>query len=331
MKKIIVLCICSFFLVGISTGHAKPFYEGKVITLIVSTKPGGGYDFYGRMMAKFMQDELKGSTIIVKNLPGAGHIIGTNAMYKAKPDGLTFSIFNSGIIASQLVGQKGVKFDVRKMSWLGATGMGPYAFIVTPEKFKTYEDVKKAERVLITCSGIGSLAYVVPSLFIKMADLQNVAMSTGYGGTESEMAMLRGESDGQFASWDSVSSFVKEGNAVPVLFVEQKEEGYENVPSMKDVIPDQKYRSIIDFIDLIACSLIRPFAGPPGIPADRLKVLRQTFAKVLQNPDYQKIMHTSGQRTGYFSPEQTNALVSDIFKMSPENLELIKSVYTQKN
>jgi len=67
----------------------RRFYKGKVINYIVSTKPGGGYDAYARIIGKYMQKYIPGVTVIVKNIPGAGNIIGANEIYLAKPNGLT--------------------------------------------------------------------------------------------------------------------------------------------------------------------------------------------------------------------------------------------------
>ncbi|MCL6594027.1 MAG: hypothetical protein K6T31_08635, partial [Alicyclobacillus sp.] len=95
------------------------FYNGKTVTLVVATGPGGGYDTYGRLLATYMQKYLPGSTVIVKNVPGAGHIVGANYIYEAKPDGLTLGTFNTGLIISQLTQEKGIKFDLRKFTWIG--------------------------------------------------------------------------------------------------------------------------------------------------------------------------------------------------------------------
>src|SRR4029077_6815359 len=103
-----------------STAQAQTgadFFKGKTVTYIVSTTPGGGYDLYGRMIAEYMQKYLPGSTFVVKNVPGAGHIVGANTIYAAKPDGLTVGTFNTGLIYNQLIGLDGVKFDLTKMSW----------------------------------------------------------------------------------------------------------------------------------------------------------------------------------------------------------------------
>ena len=82
------------------------FFKGKTVTYIVATAPGGGYDLYGRLVAEYMQRHLPGSTFIVRNVPGAGHLIGTNAIYAAKPDGLTIGTFNTGLIYNQLIGHE---------------------------------------------------------------------------------------------------------------------------------------------------------------------------------------------------------------------------------
>src|SRR5690242_21888590 len=95
------------------------FYKGKTVTYIVATAPGGGYDLYGRLVAEYMQKYLPGSTFVVKNVPGAGHLIGANTIYASKADGLTLGTFNTGLIYNQLIGREGVRFDLTKMAWIG--------------------------------------------------------------------------------------------------------------------------------------------------------------------------------------------------------------------
>ena len=83
----------------------RDFFNGKTVNYIVATDPGGGYDTNGRLVAEFMQKHLPGSTFVVQNMPGAGHLIGANYIYASEPDGLTIGTFNTGLIYSQLVGQ----------------------------------------------------------------------------------------------------------------------------------------------------------------------------------------------------------------------------------
>src|SRR5918997_2843269 len=109
------------------------FYKGKTVTYIVATAPGGGYDTYGRLVAEYMQKYLPGSTFVVRNMPGAGHLIGANAIYASKPDGLTIGTFNTGLIYNQLIGSEGVKFDMNKMSWPGRAGSEPRVVVCAPD------------------------------------------------------------------------------------------------------------------------------------------------------------------------------------------------------
>ena len=86
---------------------AEDFFKGKTLTYIVATSPGGGYDTYARLIANAMEKYLPVDKIIVKNVPGAGHIIGANQLYAAKPDGLTIATFNTGLVYAQLLQRKG--------------------------------------------------------------------------------------------------------------------------------------------------------------------------------------------------------------------------------
>src|SRR4051812_22429706 len=118
------------------------FYKGKTVTYIVATAPGGGYDTYGRLVAEYMQRYLPGSTFIVKNMPGAGHVIGANAIYASRADGLTIGTFNTGLIYNQLIGLEGVRFDLNKMSWIGKASADPRVVVIAQQSpIKSFEEL----------------------------------------------------------------------------------------------------------------------------------------------------------------------------------------------
>jgi len=118
------------------------FFKGKIINYIVATKPGGGYDAYARLIGRYMQKYIPGVKVIVKNVPGAGHIIGANDTYLAKPDGLTIGTFNTGLIYNQIVGSPGIKFDLAKYSWIGKASSETRVFIVSAKSpYKTFQDI----------------------------------------------------------------------------------------------------------------------------------------------------------------------------------------------
>ena len=302
---------------------AKPFYEGRTLTLIVSTKPGGGYDFYARMIAKYMQKYLPGSTIIVKNVPGAGHVIGCNTLYKAKPDGLTFGTFNRALGLSQAVGTKGIRFDQAKMGWIGIANSEIFTFIAA-NKFKDLDEIMKTDKFRLTSEGIGAINYLAPKLFAYMAGLDNFSVGTGYGGSEFQLAIMRGEADGAFGSWTSWQKFVDEGNGHPVMFIGlNKPKGYENVPLIQEVVTEAKHKPIIDLMIAIN-ALGRPFAGPPGIPQDRLQVLRDAFEKACHDPELLALAAKSKKPIDYVDGEQAATFAKNILNLPPDVLAQVK-------
>ena len=83
--------------------NPREFFAGKTLTYIVATEAGGGYDTYGRLVSQYLAKYLGATRVVVKNIPGGGHIVGTNEIYRARPDGLTVGMFNSGLIYAQLL------------------------------------------------------------------------------------------------------------------------------------------------------------------------------------------------------------------------------------
>ena len=140
-------------------------FKGKTITYIVATSPGGGYDTYGRLVAEYMQKYLPGSTFIVKNVPGAGHLVGANSIYASRPDGLTIGTFNTGLIYNQLVGLEGVRFDLTKMSWIGKAGSDPRVFLIAQQSpIKTFAELQ-ASTTPVSTSDISQYAPIVINTF----------------------------------------------------------------------------------------------------------------------------------------------------------------------
>jgi len=327
---VVLVSLCSIF----STSYAKPFYEGKVIKLIVSTKPGGGYDYYGRMAARYMQKYLPGSTIIVKNVPGAGHIIGCNEVYHSKPNGLIFGTYSVALPLAQVAGVKGIKFDLAKMSWLGSPAFSRQALFVatnTPVPIKTVEDIKNIDELKVASGGIGSNNYVAALVFAKMMGFDNFTISTGYQGGEQQLAMMRGEVHATIMTWGTYYAFVKEGNALPVMFIaDDQPEGYGDVPLLTDLATDEKYKPAAELLTGIL-RVDRFFAGPPGIPADRLEVLREAFKKAWQDPELLKMARKSNRPVRYTSGRDIEILMKRILKQPAEIVELLQTAYGMKN
>lgn len=313
-----------------ATGQAKPFYEGKVMKIIVATKPGGGYDYYARILAQYMRKYMPGSTIIVKNMPGAGHVIGTNALYKSKPNGLTIGTFNRAVGLTQLVGMKGVKFDFAKMSWLGSPNSEIYSFMVRKDIYKNIDDVLKADNVRLATTGLGAISYITPLLFYQMLGQKNYTAATGYSGSESEMAIMRKEMDGTWGSYWSLKSMLDNGyGRCVVLIGKEKPPGQENVPFIQDVIKDEKHKPVIDL--LYGLNLVgRPFAAPPNVPGDRIKILREAFSKAVHDPGLVKAAKKAEKTINFVSPEEVEVWAKNMLSLPPEMIDTLKKAYGLK-
>ena len=159
-----------------------------------------------------MQKYLPGSTFVVKNLPGAGHLVGTNTIYASKPDGMTIGTFNTGLIYNQLIGLDGVKFDLNKMSWIGKAAL---------RSTRRYRASESADQDLQGDAGLQRPAellhrrprqcgYVETVMLTKTLKLPAKVM-TGYNGSDDQLAMRRGEIQASIASRSSWEGFVKNG------------------------------------------------------------------------------------------------------------------------
>src|SRR5690349_12943473 len=192
------LCAVAVAAVPAQAQDGAAFYKGKTVTYVVATSPGGGYDFYGRLVARYMQLALPESTFVIKNLPGAGHIVGANFIYAAKPDGLTIGTFNTGLIYAQIAKGAGVKFDLGKMSWIGKASTEQRVMVVSSQSpYKSFADIQAATKekpVKVSIGGVGSAAYAETKIIERAFNL-NFRVIPGYVGGESEMAMRRGEID----------------------------------------------------------------------------------------------------------------------------------------
>ncbi len=307
---------------------AKPFYEGKIITIIASTAPGGGYDYYARMLGRGMKKYLPGvKNIIIKNVPGAGHIIGVNELYRSKPNGLTFGIYNSGLYSAQPAGIKGIKFDLAKLSYLGSAAYEPNCVVfATKGPYQSIAEAQKGDKeIILAAGGKGSISYIRTLLIRDIFDLKNLRIALGYSGGETLMAIMRGEIHGVCHAWSSAIGLYESGDAVPVLFIEHRPEGFPNVPVVSQVAKGPKVDYLMD-IGMYS----RVFAGPPAIPADRLNILREAFKKALEDPEIIKAAEKSDRPINYASGEEVEKWAHKMINQPPEIIALLKDAYDIK-
>ena len=268
-------------------------FRGQTVTIISSAAPGGIYDSTVRALAKYLPRNIPGNpSIVVRNMVGAGGIVGANHMYSAAPkDGLTIGSLNNITPFEPLYGTKEATFEPRKFIWLGSPGYETGTLALWHDSpIKSLEDARRNE-VRIGSSGIFS----TPSFFAR---LMNVTLGTklrpvvGYPGLNDVfLAMERGEIDGHSSIFlsalgSSRPSWLPEKKVRLLLqYGPLKDPSLPDVPSVTDLIQDPDDKVLFQAATA-SLGLGRPFVLPPGAPADRVAALRIAFAKTFRDPEF---------------------------------------------
>jgi tripartite-type tricarboxylate transporter receptor subunit TctC len=284
--------------VSVQAQPAEEFFRGKKeLNLITSSSAGGGYDQYSRMVARHMSKYLPGSpNIIVQNMVGGGGIRAANYLYNVAPkDGTVFSLIDRGMpTAPLLYGEKSqARFDAAKFSWIGSimreTGMG---VISERSVVKTIADAKKHE-IFFGTTG----PETDPAMFVRLVNEllgTKIKAIHGYKGQPEEFqATEKGELDGLFMSgWSGpgrayVRDQMSRGQMRLLLQMaaeKDKDPQHIDTPSILELVGNPDDRQIIGLV-LGRMTLGRPFIGPPGVPEDRVALLRKAFRQAVEDPE----------------------------------------------
>jgi len=279
----------------IAQAHADDvasFYGGKSISVVIGFSAGGGYDLYARLLARYMGKYIPGHpTFIPQNMPGAGTLKAANYIYEIAPkDGSVFGTFSRSLPLGPVVGLQGAAFDSRKFTWLGSMAKD-VTLCVTSDKsgIKTWADALKTE---FTVGGEGQGAD--PDVFanvIKTVFAAKAKLVTGYPGTaDMILAVERGELAGICGvSYSTVigrwADKLKQGQLhIIVQGGLEKHPALPDVPNMLDLASGEHAKTLMRLI-LAPQAMARPFAAPPGIPADRAQALSGAFNAALKDPD----------------------------------------------
>jgi tripartite-type tricarboxylate transporter receptor subunit TctC len=301
------------------------FFKGKTVNYIISTAPGGGYDYYGRLVAEYMQKHIPGSTFVVRNMPGAGHIIGANFIYASKPDGLTIGTFNTGLIYNQLVGLDNMKADLTKMSWIGKASTDPRAVMVSvTSPIKSFADLQASKGVIFSTSGVGSGGYAETKVLSEMLKLP-IKVVTGYNGNDDQLAMRRGEITGNINTRSSSEPFVKNGYG---RFIAQIGGREKDVPQLATFVKEDDAKAVVALIASQG-EIARLTAGPPGIPPARLELLRSVYKKAMEDKELQEKAAKGGRPVEPLFGDDVGKMVQAALVQSPKTIATLKEALTE--
>jgi len=269
--------------------EAAAFYKGKVLTYVVPVSPGGGYDTYARLMAPFLE-KYTGATVVVRNITGGGSIVGTNFTYHAKPDGLTMGIIQGPpMAAGQMLGTRGVKFDLAKFNWLGRPAWDrPVFYVGAKSPYKSVDDVRAAKEFKLGTTGKYSITGFRCSVFVAGMGLTNAKLVHGYAGSaEAQLAVVRGEMDGACFAIASARKILEAGDGVPLITLDDEREPLlPDVPTLFEVGVAEAGKKWVDWWFLTMEKIGRGLVVAPGIPKARIDFLRAAVEKTFKDEDF---------------------------------------------
>jgi len=325
---------------GQARAQGEPFYKGKSITIMVGSTAGGFYDRWARLFAQHMGKYIAGSPdMIAQNMPGAGSVIATNHVYNvAKPDGLTLVMPLNSVYVDQLVGRQQVQFDLRKYHWIGSPSIEPsIMYMRSDAPYKSIEDMIKAKQAP-KCGGTGtsSTDFILSSILEELLGAK-IDSVLGYpGGTEIDLAVIKNEvvcrSHSMSAHFgrEPFDSWHKKGFDRHIVQTGRKRDPHAaDTPTLQEVferhkVPEDGRR--VARILLASGELGRPMLVTPGTPPERIKILRDAYMKVLNDPTVREQAKKSRMDIEPTSGEELEALVKEIFDAPPNVIARAKKI-----
>lgn len=296
----------------------EPLYAGETIRVIVRSSPGGGYDFYGRLLARHLGKHIPGNPrVIVINMPGAGGIVAANYLSeRAARDGTEIAILARELAIGQRLGETGLDYDVRTLIPIGSAAGETSVWAVAADlPIETLEDLKNFPGVVrFSTTGPGASGFQL----IRLLEFEGfpVEIISGYDGTaEKILAVLRGEVQGTTGSYESLLPSIRDGDLKVIGRLGSSPPGTD----FQDVRPilSADGRTLAE---MMSAALVagRPFFTAPDTPPDRVGILREAFRKALEDPELLAEAERAGQSILWTSAEEMEEIYAGILGASDE-------------
>jgi tripartite-type tricarboxylate transporter receptor subunit TctC len=313
-----------------ASAHAQDFYAGRQIVLIVGSSSGGGYDLLGRLMARHIVKHITGNpSMIVQNMPAAGSIAAANHIYRAAAkDGLVLGLMQRSILLAPLINPGGVQYETTKLNWLGSlnseTGV---AFVNATSAHKTMKDL--FERELIVGANSNADPELSPKIYNALIGTK-FKVVTGYTGTPAiQLAMERDEVAGIADwSWSSVKNqkpdWLASKRIVPLMQgALQRDRELPDLPNAIEFVKNETDRRVMELY-FTQKTVARPVVAPPGVPPERLAILRAAFAKLIADQEFLADAGRQKLEAGPITGEAVDKVISLIATATPEVIARFK-------
>jgi len=336
-----LLCTVILLIKSDPASAQNDFYRGKTITFIVNMAAGDVNDLWARALARSLVKFIPGNpNIVAQNMAGGGSMIAANYLYRVpKPDGLTIGQISAGLYFQQLTGRSEVQFDWRKFSWIGAAGKVEALLMMrTDAPYKSIEDIRSAsEPPKCSATAPGSSGHINLRLLDDALGAK-FRIVTGYkSGSDQDLAIERGEvqcrsvSASSFHAREPFISWQKKG-FVRILVQSPRKRStlLPDVPTIYELMtryqtPDAKQRivSVLLGADYFGQYLA---VGPPGVPQDRMNILREAYSRALKDPDLLEEAKRRNWSTEHIAGDELQTLAKQVIDQPPQLIGRVKEL-----
>ncbi len=335
MRSVRIACISvvlGIAVVQAPNARADDFYAGKTLTILNSGDAGGGFDTYTRILGKHLSKYIPGNpTIVIKGVPGGGGLRAAQQLFVAPKDGTTIGNLRSSNVLDSILGIRGTEVSMSEYNWLGSMGSDTdiCSFWHTAG-VKTLDDLRNKE-VIVGASGKGAQNYSFPNAINQILGTK-MKIVLGYkGAADRLLALERGELQGNCGIYaSSIASLnmpmVESGKLIPVVQSGlTPSPAFPNVPLTQSFARNDRERKLL--VGLFSqMEIARVFAAPPGLPKDKVDILRKAFAGALSDPELLAETRQLGSEPQLVSGERVDEIVREMNELPAELKETLKGM-----
>ena len=321
---------------GRAHASTHEYFKGKIVRIIVGFGTGGGFDIYSRLIASHMGKHIPGNpTVIVDNMPGAAGLVAANHLYRrVKPDGLTISNFQGGLLMGQILERPGIEFDARKFEYVGVPVKDTWVCLLSKTTGITSMEKWMSSNTPVKVGGLGPGTALddIPKI-LKVALNLPVRIVAGYKSVaDIRLATEGGELDGACGtSWEAAKTVWK--NAIDsgdlVLLLQTGAEPHPDLPKVPfamDFAKTEETRQLIQAGIHDMARTNRLYVLPPGTPKSRVQILRGAFIDTLKDSEFLADAKKSKQEVDPIAGEEVERIVARFFQLSPAIVAKLKEV-----
>ena len=281
------------FAPSLATAQDLPdYYKGKTISILVGAGEGGSFVPYAQVLAEHMKRHIPGTpNIIVRTMGGQGGGLDTAIQMQntVAKDGLTMAMTQQTIVLAQVINPEFARYDARTWNWVGNRSTIRNMLAVWHTAKAQSVEAAKTHETIVGATGPSSPTYIMPSFLNRFASTKFKIVS-GYKGTaDLNLAMQRGEIEVRGGSWVSVElaapDLITEKKLKPIVFASiERDPGHKDVPTLAELVTDPQAKQAAEFISAEA-AFGRAFFLPPGVPADRVALIRRAFDAAIRDQE----------------------------------------------